>query len=475
MNEPITQAAPTLLISRDFLNDKIAVIEEGKPAEVYVYPRQDIPVLGSIYVGKIQNVIPGLQAVFVDIGRPKNGYLYLKNPENISNYRIGQMVLVQVIKEETNEKGAKLNDCVSLPGKYVVYFPNQNFLKISRKISEEQKTQYLEMISELCSDHYGLIVRTAAQNKPLDEIRQDIESLHSKWLYIAQHMGKENKPVLLYKEDSFLLGWMRDALGMKVDKVIVDDPDLYSIFQDYFEFEVQDLKGSLKFHRKDLFEAYDVYKRISKSLRHKVWLKSGGYLLIDEMDYMTCIDVNSGKYSGKKNLSLLETALEINIEAARQIAEEIRIRNLGGIIVVDFIDMNNKGYEQTVLQTLNEKLSKSLLKSMLLGMNEIGLLHIVRKRKYRSLKGVFSQECPNCDGRGQYYNDDFFLADMKRALLKKSDFRHEFDFEIEISPNFPEEKITRFQEKMKNNYDLNVNFQIDQDLVKFDYVISNAK
>ncbi len=463
-----------LLVSVDFLNEKLCILEDGKPSELYIQPRLETPVLGSIYLGKIQNVIPGLQAVFVDIGRPKNAYMYVKNKDDIKNYKKEQYILVQIIREETSEKGVRITDKVSLPGKYVVFFPYDNFVKFSRKLSSEEKEQIKEYIKNMDLTG-GFIFRTASAGRSYEELEQDIYSLLKKWEFLQYYLKNKRKKGLVYKEDSFIFSWLRDALSLNFEKIIIDEEDLYKKMSSYVKCEIPYLKDSIFFEKGDLFEIYDVYRYLKRSLRYKVWLKSGGYILIRELDFMTCIDVNSGKYEGKKEGGLQDTAFRINLEAAKTIAREIRLRNISGIIVIDFIDMNNRGYEDNIVNVLSEELSKSLLKSMVYPFNELGLVHIVRKRKYKNLKRIFLRECPKCNFSGFLYNEDYRLLELKRQLLALCEFKKEVEFFVEVSPLFQKTKLEFFKVRMKKDYDIYVNFNVNENFCDFKYVIHTEK
>jgi ribonuclease G len=375
---------------------RIAVLEDKNLVELYIEQENYNRTVGNIYRGMVKKILPGMQAAFVDIGQEKNAFLYLgdiqtKHSDIPLHKRIkqGQHLTVQVEKEAMGTKGAKVTTRVSLPGKFLVLLPKENGIGISQKIENDDERKRLKyLVNEMKPDQYGIIVRTDAVDKQAQEIQQEIEMLIQQWESIA---AKENfiaAPALLYKDKSPALRAARDLFSKEIDAYIVNNLEAYNEVKEFIEIIAPNRKEQIRYMdiNYGLFDYYSLESQIDKALQKHVWLKSGGTIIIEHTEALTVIDVNTGKFVGKKNLQ--ETILKTNIEAAKQIAKQIRLRNLAGIIIVDFIDMLKEEHKVQVLETLRIELKKDRVPSTIWGMTELGLVQITRKKTRQPLAAV---------------------------------------------------------------------------------------
>ena len=400
--------------------DQIAVLEENMLVQHYVTRRGAHSMVGNVYLGRIQNVLPGMEAAFVDIGRGRNGVLYAGevnySPEDLEGGRpprieqvlkSGQAVMVQVTKDPMGGKGARLTAQVSLPGRFLVLAPDQDVSGISRRLSDDARKRLKAILNKVKPKHHGVIVRTAAEGASEEEITQDLERLIALWEQIQKTAKKVKAPAELYEEPELTVRVVRDLFTDEEFRGLVTDSDrVYDMVMEYVRDVAPDLESKVTLHRGPLsaFEEYRIVEQIHKALDRKVWLPSGGYLIIEQTEAMTIVDVNTGKAVGKTNLE--ETVLTTNLEAAREVARQLRLRDIGGIIVIDFIDLLLEQNKRKVEDTMREALAIDKTRSQVFEIGPLGIMQITRKRVSGGLVDSFSETCPTCEGRGIIVNYD---------------------------------------------------------------------
>ena len=400
--------------------DQIAVLEENMLVQHYVTRRGSHSMVGNVYMGRIQNVLPGMEAAFVDIGRGRNGVLYAGevnySPEDLEGGRppriervlkSGQAVMVQVTKDPMGGKGARLTAQVSLPGRFLVLAPDQDVSGISRRLSDEARKRLKSILNKVKPKEHGVIVRTAAEGASEEEITHDLQRLIALWEQIQKTAKKVKAPDVLYEEPELTVRVVRDLFTDEEFRGLVTDSDrIYEKVMDYVRDVAPDLASKVTLHRGPLsaFEEHRIVEQIHKALDRKVWLPSGGYLIIEQTEAMTIVDVNTGKAVGKTNLE--ETVLTTNLEAAREVARQLRLRDIGGIIVIDFIDLLLEQNKRKVEDTMREALAIDKTRSQVFEIGPLGIMQITRKRVSGGLVDSFSETCPTCEGRGIIVNYD---------------------------------------------------------------------
>ncbi|HWL90008.1 MAG TPA: Rne/Rng family ribonuclease [Actinomycetota bacterium] len=400
--------------------DQIAVLEENMLVQHYVTRRGAHSMVGNVYLGRIQNVLPGMEAAFVDIGRGRNGVLYAGevnySPEDLEGGRpprieqvlkSGQAVMVQVTKDPMGGKGARLTAQVSLPGRFLVLAPEQDVSGISRRLSDDARKRLKAILNNVKPKAHGVIVRTAAEGASEEEITQDLERLIALWEQIQKSAKRAKAPAELYEEPELTVRVVRDLFTDEEFRGLVTDSErVYDKVMEYVRDVAPDLESKVTLHRGPLsaFEEHRIVEQIHKALDRKVWLPSGGYLIIEQTEAMTIVDVNTGKAVGKTNLE--ETVLTTNLEAAREVARQLRLRDIGGIIVIDFIDLLLEQNKRKVEDTMREALAIDKTRSQVFEIGPLGIMQITRKRVSGGLVDSFSETCPECEGRGIIVNYD---------------------------------------------------------------------
>jgi ribonuclease E len=403
-----------MVITEHGERDQIAVLEENVLVQHYVTRRGAHSMVGNVYLGRIQNVLPGMEAAFVDIGRGRNGVLYAGevnySPEDLDGGRpprieqvlkSGQAVMVQVTKDPMGGKGARLTAQISLPGRFLVLAPGQDASGISRRLSEEARKRLKAILNRVKPKGDGVIVRTAAEGASEQEIEQDLERLTSLWSQIQKTGKKAKAPAVLYEEPELTVRVVRDLFTDEEFRgLVTDSKQIHDKVMEYVRDVAPDLEPKVSLHRGPLsvFEEYRIVEQIHKALDRKVWLPSGGYLIVEQTEAMTIIDVNTGKSVGKTNLE--ETVLNTNLEAAREVARQLRLRDIGGIIVIDFIDLLLEQNKRKVEDTMREALAIDKTRSQVFEIGPLGLMQVTRKRVSGGLVDSFSETCPTCEGRG---------------------------------------------------------------------------
>ncbi len=398
---------------------QIGVLEDKVLVEHYVARESQTSLIGNVYLGRVQNVLPSMEAAFIDIGKGRNAVLYAGevnwqalghkegSPRKIESVlSSGQTVLVQVSKDPVGTKGARLTSQVSLAGRFLVLVPDGTTNGISRKLADTERTRLKSLLKEIVPDSAGVIVRTAAEGASEDELTRDVERLTARWADIEAKVAKGNSPQMLYGEPDLTLKVVRDLFTEDFAKLVIQGEEVWETIQNYVAQVAPDLEERLEHDRSgvDLFTTYRVDEQIAKALDRKVWLPSGGSLVIDRTEAMTVVDVNTGKFTGSGG-NLEETVTKNNLEAAEEIVRQLRLRDIGGIIVVDFIDMVLEANRDLVLRRLVECLGRDRTRHQVAEVTSLGLVQMTRKRIGTGLLEAFSHTCEHCQGRGLVLQD----------------------------------------------------------------------
>jgi ribonuclease G len=475
--------AKRIVVNAGLTETRVAVQEGNNLTELYVERTRHRSIVGSVYKGVVTNVLPGMQAAFVDIGLAKDAFLYAgdytaelgvpplpvapvippladaelrdadagdvgdeggvpavtegeaeaeseaeeRPPRREAVAPIetmlhkGQTVLVQVAKEPLGTKGARVTAFISIPGRYLVFMPQSRHIGVSRRIREEDERDRLRAtVRELAEDSGGFIVRTNAEGKGDDEFRGDVEFLRRLWRGVLVRQNEVSAPAVLHEEGDLTFRVARDLLSPEVDEFVVDTPEGFDKVRRIVETLVPALAEKVRLWDEPtpVFEALGIEKEIDKALRRRVWLKSGGYIVIDHTEALVSIDVNTGKYVGKRDLE--QTILKINMEAVGEVVRQIRLRDLGGIIIIDFIDMESPEHREQVYRALKRALAEDKARTNVLEISELGLVEMTRKRVRQDLRALLSTQCPTCRGSGVSKSDETLAAELFRAIRAKA-------------------------------------------------------
>jgi ribonuclease G len=430
-----------MIISTNGHETMVAILEDDLVAEIFVERERQRGVVGNVYKGRVSKVLPGMQSSFIDLGLERDGFLYVAEvidtleefekleaaddeesrppkerdkdaparpqPKIEDLLKEGQEILVQVVKEPLGTKGARLTSHVTMPGRFLVFMPTVDHVGVSRKIeSREERARLRGIVREFRDAHGftgGVIIRTAAAGRPKEDIVADLEAFHAIWTDIRQKMESSRAPAVVYREASLVGKLLRDLLTDEFQAIRIDNAQEYQRVLELVQRILPTLVPRIKHYAKPfpIFEEYGVQAEIDKALKSKVWLKSGGSIVINQTEALVAIDVNTGRYVGKKSAGRLEdTIVKTNLEAVKEIVRQIRLRDLGGIIVLDFIDMEEKKNRQKVLQAVEQELKKDRSPSKALAVSDFGLIIITRKRVKQSLERVLTEPCPYCSGSG---------------------------------------------------------------------------
>lgn len=437
MPETSPRLAREILIDCSPAETRVALLENGKAAELLFERSRRHGSVGDLYLGKVSRVLPGMQAAFVDIGFEKDAFLYVADvrdeweeeddvPAAVASsiddlLKEGQDLLVQIVKEPIGGKGARVSTNISLPGRFLVYTPFSPRVGISRRIEDEAERERLKTVIEALRDGGGgFIARTAAQGREIAEFQTDQDYLTALWNSIQVKARRSRSPAVLHREQDLLLRAVRDLVSEDVAAIRVNDHEAFGRIVEFLNAVEPALVSRVKWHRKTatFFEEFGVEAEIEKAIRSKVWLKSGGYLVINPTEALVSIDVNTGKFVGKDNLE--ETVFAVNLEAAREIVRQIRLRDLGGILVVDFIDMEDEEHRRKLFEAFEAEMRKDRAKTKILQISEFGLVQITRKRSRASLERALTQPCPTCSGSGRIKSDFTLALEIRREILKLS-------------------------------------------------------
>ena len=412
---------------------QIGVLEDGVLVEHYVARAQEASLIGNVYLGRVQNVLPSMEAAFVDIGRGRNAVLYSgevdwdavetgNQPRRIElALKQGDKVLVQVTKDPVGHKGARLTSQISLPGRYLVYVPGGSMNGISRKLPDTERARLKKILKKVLPEHAGVIVRTAAEGATEEQLTRDVQHLAQQWEHIQAQVEKGNAPAMLHSEPDLLVKIVRDVFNEDFQKMIIQGAESYETITRYLESVAPDLLERVERYdgENDPFDEYRITEQIEKALDRKAWLPSGGSLVIDRTEAMTVIDVNTGKFVGSGG-NLEETVTKNNLEAAEEIVRQLRLRDIGGIIVVDFIDMVLESNRDLVLRRLIECLSRDRTKHQVAEVTSLGLVQMTRKKIGLGLLETFSEPCEVCAGRGVVVHHDPVMKHRSSAPAKRT-------------------------------------------------------
>lgn len=448
-----------IYINESMGETRIAILEDGQLVEVYIEKQDKHRMVGNVYRGVVENVLPGMQAAFVDIGYDINAFLpfteiqnnkyidgtdsdehHNKNNHNHGSIKVdlqtGQEIFIQVIKEPFAGKGPRVTTEVAIPGRLLVLVPNEKYIGISKKVWDKYERRRLKKIANsLKEDNFGLIIRTVAEGKSEEQLSNDYKALIKKWQTLKSKTKRAKAPCIVYEDLETASSVIRDLFSSDVEKIVIDSKKLYRKTQTYLEEVSPNMASRLDYYKlkTPIFEGMGIEDDIAKLLRPKVWLKSGAYLIIEKTEAMVVVDVNSGRFVGKKGHE--ENSLKINLEAAREVARQLRLRDLSGLIVIDFIDMREVANQRKVYHELRKELNKDRAKVAVSPISEFGLLEMTRQRIRLSLLDSMSDECPTCHGAGKIISLETLITRidhwLRRYKSKFSDLRLRLDLHPE--------------------------------------------
>jgi len=439
-----------ILINSTPQETRIAIMEDDLLAEFFVERKQERGIAGNIYKGKVLRVLPGMQAAFVDIGLDKAAFLHVSDfsdvPEGVpgaseeeivfegarpppSRHRLpierllsqGQEILVQAAKDPLGTKGARITSHISLPGRYLVFMPTSTRVGISRRIEDaKERPRLKEIAMSLLTKEGGFILRTACEGRSKREIQRDLAFLTRLWKGIQKKAQPATAPVLLHQDLDPITRIIRDFFTTETQTVVVDHVKEYRRMLDFVGHFMPRLKSKIKLYSEaePILDHYKVELQIEKALMRKVWLHSGGYLIIDQTEALTAIDVNTGRFVGKRDQE--ETVFKTNLEAAREVVTQIRLRNQGGLIIIDFIDMDKESHRKKVYEVLQEAIRKDKARTTILKISELGLVEMTRQRTRESLGNMLLSPCPYCEGRGRIKSPVTIAYEILRAIKKET-------------------------------------------------------
>ena len=471
-----------IIIDVNISEKRVAVLEEDELVELYIEREDDKRITGNIYRGRVINVLPGMQSAFVDIGHSKNAYLYVKDalPKEVASdkkldlkhidirnvVKAGQEILVQVTKEPFGTKGARVTTHISIPGRQMVLVEDTDYVGVSKKITEEEDRIRLRKLAKRYKPkHLGVILRTASKNIDEEEFKNEMNFL----IDTLDHIEREKKLGIgvktIYHELDLIHRTIRDLFTKDVEKIVVNDEMVFKSVYDLVKLLVPDLISRVELFKgtEDLFNHFKVNKMIDDSLEKRVDLESGGYLIIDETEALTSIDINTGKYIGESNLR--NTVLKTNIEACKEIAKQLRLRNIGGIIIIDFIDMNIKKDEQRIIHALNQELTKDKVQAEVFGMTRLGLIEMTRKKVGSRLSERLLRDCSCCNGTGKIFSKDTVLLEIEKQMVRTKQHTTAESIIFKISESiksYIESEKMDYIEEIKRALDMEVFFLRDE-------------
>jgi ribonuclease G len=425
-----------LLINVTPSETRVALIENGVLQEVHVERESRRGLVGNIYLGKVIRVLPGMQAAFIDINLEKAAFLHASDintklmlnkgdlpADHVPDIRAlvheGQQIVVQVIKDPLGTKGARLTTDITVAARYLVLMPNADHAGISQRIEDpKERSRLKEIITPYCSEEHGFIVRTAAEGADEKELKHDAEFLRRVWKKVQERKQRKQMKTPIYQDLSLAFRVLRDFVGIELERIRIDSKLTYEQLLEFTEEFVPNLTPVLECYpgERPIFDLFDVENEIQRSLHRRIELKSGGYLIIDQTEAMTTIDINTGGFVGHRNLE--ETIFNTNLEATQAIARQLRLRNLGGIIIVDFIDMNSNEHQKRVLHSLDVAMTKDNVKHSISNFSKLGLVEMTRKRTRESLEHILCGECSVCSGRGHLKTVETVCFEILREIVR---------------------------------------------------------
>ncbi|MCP4632762.1 MAG: ribonuclease E/G [candidate division Zixibacteria bacterium] len=460
-----------ILINVTDYESRIAIIEEGKLVELLVERPENERLVGNIYKGKVTSVLPGLQAAFIDIGLNKNAFLHSSDVGDFDGegnllldwdvddsedhggvkpykrskrshhrkiadlFKKDQEALVQLIKEPIGDKGPKITTEISLPGRYLVLVPGSSGVGISRKVSSwSEKKRLRSIVGKLCPDGFGVIVRTVGEEKSEKEFKADINFLLKLWDKISKRVEKFPAPILLHRDMEMTSSIIRDILNPDINKVVVDNKKEYRNIRSYLKIVAPNLIEKVELYKEKtpIFDVFNIEPQIEKMLARKVWIKKGSYIVIDQTEALVTIDVNTGKFVGKRDNEA--TLYNTNLEAAREIARQLRLRDIGGILIVDFIDMERYENRRKLFEEFKKELRKDRSKTFITHVSELGLVEMTRQRVRPSLMHAFSEPCPHCGGIGRVLSNESVAMKIERWFKRAKVASADKDYQLVVNP-----------------------------------------
>lgn len=466
-----------ILVNAEMQEKRVATVKSGVLDEYYIEHPSDRTIVGNIYKGRIDSIVPSIGAAFVDIGMEKKGFLYLADivepiepiapvEHKKREFKKGEEVLVQVVKEPISTKGPRLTTHIGLAGRYLVLMPQDSHRGLSRRIEDRaERARLLGLLEEVnVPTEIGYIIRTVAIGKDIRQLKRDVLFLLKLWTKIRSFADKNKAPALIYEDYDIVLRVIRDSFSDEIDKLIVDSKDEFRRLHQFLSVFSQELIKKIELYRETapLFAAKNIERQIDKIYESKIFMKSGAYLIIEPTEGLVVIDVNSGRFRRKSNPE--QMALAVNSEAAREAARQLRLRDLGGIIVIDFIDMEREEHRREVLRVLKQSLRDDKAKYEILGISKFGLVEMTRERVYRTIESLSYNDCPYCRGRGKIKSVStmaiWILKELKRLILESPGRK-----ELQVSAN-PEviNHLLRESEKsiesLEKRYRLKIGFTL---------------
>src|SRR5262245_9426959 len=489
---------------------RIAIIEDGFLAEFLIERKEEMGIAGNIYKGKVSRVLPGMQAAFVDIGMEKAAFLHASDfasvpedgqliaspgedvevealPKRVARHRLplekqlsrDEEILVQVAKDPLGTKGARVTSHVSLPGRYMVFMPGTKHIGISRRIeSEEERKRLKEIAESVLTEHGGFILRTASEGRSKREIQRDLRFLTILWRRLQKKAEKAAAPSLIHQDLDLIARTIRDFFTADTEQVVIDSAKDHRRIMDFVRQFMPRLKPKIVLYSgaELLFDRHGIEEKIAKALDRRVWLRSGGYIIIERTEALTAIDVNTGRFVGKRNQE--ETIVRTNLEAAQEVVRQLRLRNVGGIIIIDFIDMEMESNRKKVYDALRDALKKDKARSNILKISELGLVEMTRQRTRESLENQLLSPCPHCDGRGRIKSAVTVAYDLLRAIKKQqANLENGKNILVRLHPdvaNFLYDEKNNSLENLEREINRRIIIKVSQELRHDQYEITES-
>lgn len=465
------QRSIEVLVNTSFEETRVAILENGRLNELMWERRGSLNIVGNIYKASVENVLPGISSAFVDIGYEKNAYLYISDvlgtdkSNNIERVlKKNQEIMVQVVKDAIGTKGMKVTMDVTLPGRYLVLTPHQSFVGVSKNIEDSEERHKLnELVADLADKHLhgmGCIVRTEAEEATADELEREVKFLYRQWQAIMNKFEASKAPILLHEDMDAVLQVARDILSEDVKVYMLDNKKDCDKVADFVNKMSPELKDRVKLYKgkTPIFEAFDIEKEIDNLRKIKLPLPNGGSIVIQEAESLCAIDVNTGKFTGNKSQE--ETVTQTNIEAAQEVAHQLRLRNIGGIIVIDFIDMKKASNRHKVVEALNKAVEGDRAKIRILPITRLGLVEMTRERKKESTGSLLTEECPNCGGSGRVLSAESMRIKIQREIYDLTAGRPGGNMRIVVHPDLME-RLKQKQGAIEHNIHRTIKIQAD--------------
>lgn len=489
---------------------RIAVMEDGLLADFLIERKEEMGIAGNIYKGKVARVLPGMQAAFIEIGMDKAGFLHASDfyevPEDVQiiseatdgeetefedaprrpppgrrlplekRLSRGEDILVQVAKDPLGTKGARVTSHVSLPGRYMVFMPGTNHIGISRRIEiEEERKRLKEIAQSMGTQHGGFILRTACEGQSKREIQRDLAFLARLWKGIQKKAEGAAAPALIHQDLDLITRTIRDFFTTDTEQVVVDSNKDHKRIIDFVRHFMPRLKSKIVLHedKEPLFDRHGIEEKLAKALDRRVWLRSGGYIIIERTEALTAVDVNTGRFVGKRSQE--ETIFKTNLEAVQEVVRQLRLRNAGGIIIIDFIDMEKEGNRKKVYDALKEALKKDKARTNILKISELGLVEMTRQRTRESLENQMLSPCPHCDGRGKVKSPVTVAYDILRAIKKQQGIENGKNVIVRMHPdiaNFLYDDRSKSLDSLESEIDHKIIIKVSAELRHEQYEIS---